>query len=64
MSNGAVFFAISNEPVTFYEFVTFFKENLECDNAIYLDGAISEMYVPGYRDKTEREFGAIIGIVG
>jgi len=59
---GNVFFAISNEPVTFYEFASFFKDAVGCGNALYLDGAISEMYVPEYRKKTEQKFGVIIGI--
>ncbi|WP_345370277.1 phosphodiester glycosidase family protein [Algivirga pacifica] len=37
-------FVISKVPVTFYEFASFFKKIMKCDNALYLDGAISEMY--------------------
>lgn len=60
---GNVIFAISNQPVTFYEFASFFKKQLNCNNALYLDGAISEMYVPEYRENTKEKFGVIIGIV-
>lgn len=59
---GNVIFAISNQPVSFYEFSTFFKEELGCRNALYLDGAISEMYVPGRREMTDEKFSVIIGI--
>jgi len=58
-----VVFAISNAPVTFYEFATFFKESLNCKNALYLDGAISEMYIPEYREGAKNKFSTIIGIV-
>lgn len=61
--DGSIIFAISNEPVTFYEFASFFKENLGSYNALYLDGAISEMYVPKYREKTKENLSVIIGIV-
>lgn len=62
--NGNVVFAISNEPVTLYEFALFFKDNLGCNNALYLDGAISEMYVPKLRENTKEEFSVIIGVTG
>lgn len=50
-----IFFIISNQPVTFYEFAMFFQEKLNCDQALYLDGAISEMYIPTYRQYTEKK---------
>ncbi|MBP9760865.1 MAG: phosphodiester glycosidase family protein [Candidatus Magasanikbacteria bacterium] len=62
-TDGNIIFAISNTPVSFYEFASFFKEKLNCPNALYLDGAISEMYVPGYREHTKEKFGVIIGIL-
>ena len=61
--NGDIVFAISNEPVTFYQFAAFFKDILDCPNALYLDGAISEMYVPGYREHTNENFSVMIGML-
>lgn len=61
--NGDIVFAISNEPVTFYQFAAFFKDTLDCPNALYLDGAISEMYVPGYREHTNENFSVMIGML-
>jgi uncharacterized protein YigE (DUF2233 family) len=56
-------FAISNERVNFYTFAMLFKEVLHCNNALYLDGAISEMYIPSLpRKQLGGNFGAIIGI--
>jgi uncharacterized protein YigE (DUF2233 family) len=62
-SNNIVF-VISNQKVNFYDFATIFKEKLNCSDAIYLDGAISEMFLPELsRFQNGGEFGPIIGIV-
>jgi uncharacterized protein YigE (DUF2233 family) len=60
--DGNTIFAISNQPVNFYKFANFFKKELNCANALYLDGAISEMYIPEHREDTQEKFGVIIGI--
>lgn len=60
--DGSIIFVISNGAVTFYEFASFFKDELHCKNALYLDGAISEMFVSQFREYNDKEFGAIIGI--
>jgi uncharacterized protein YigE (DUF2233 family) len=44
--DGKVIFAISQGLVTFYEFATLFRDALGCDNALYLDGALSAVYAP------------------
>jgi len=41
-----VVFMISMEPVTFYDFALVFKERYGCRDALYLDGAISQLYAP------------------
>jgi uncharacterized protein YigE (DUF2233 family) len=41
-----VVFAISDEPVTFMEFAKFFRDQLHCPDALYLDGSISSIYAP------------------
>jgi len=60
---GRIVFAISNEPVNFYSFGMLFKEQLGCENALYLDGTISQFYIPevGRYDSTGR-FGCMIGV--
>lgn len=60
--NGEIIFAISNQAVNFYDFASFLKEELGCENALYLDGAISEMYVSQKREVTEQNFSVIIGL--
>lgn len=41
-----VVFAISEQAVNFYDFAALFKEKFNGANALYLDGAISRMYLP------------------
>jgi len=63
--DGRVVFAISNEPVNFYDFGTLFKDKLQCPDALYLDGNISEMYAPElhrYGGWPWREFTTMIGM--
>jgi len=62
LPDGSLLFAISREEVSFYEFAMFFKQK-GCQNALYLDGAISEMYCPDKgMNQTSGAFGIIIGI--
>ncbi|MEN9612553.1 MAG: hypothetical protein RLZZ628_3367 [Bacteroidota bacterium] len=58
-----IIFAISNVPVNFYDFAMLFKEKFNCMNALYLDGAISKMYLPqANRLQVDGELGPMIGI--
>jgi uncharacterized protein YigE (DUF2233 family) len=60
---GKVIFVISNEKINFYDFAQFFKEKLKCANALYLDGAISETYLPEIgRFQNGGNFGPIIAV--
>lgn len=62
--DGKVYFIISNQPLTLHDFASFFKDGLQCHNALYLDGAISKMYLPDLnRMQLDGNFGAIIGVV-
>ena len=45
MSDSRVVFAISLEPCNFYDFAALFRDQFGCHNALYLDGAISQMYL-------------------
>ncbi|TIU83702.1 MAG: hypothetical protein E5W06_18585, partial [Mesorhizobium sp.] len=44
--DGVVVFAISNDVVTFHEFARLFRDELDCPNALFLDGSISSLYAP------------------
>jgi uncharacterized protein YigE (DUF2233 family) len=59
-----IVFIISNKPVNFFDFATLFRDYFGCADALYLDGAISKMYLPSLkREKLEGNFGPIIGIM-
>lgn len=59
-----VVFAISDGPVTFHEFATLFRDQLGCDNALFLDGSLSALYAPGFgRTGMGSWYGPIVGVV-
>ena len=63
---GRVVFAISNQPVNFHDFGTLFRDELKCPNALYLDGTLSQMYLPGLNRGvrwTWKPFVTMIGLV-
>lgn len=64
LANGNVVFIISKEAkTTFFDFASIFKELFGCKNALYLDGAISKMYLQQNRpEDTGGDFGAIISV--
>jgi len=63
-NDGQTRFAISNEPVTFFEFASLFSDTLGCRNALYLDGSISAVYAPSVnRHDRWRPMGPIVGVV-
>lgn len=59
-------FAISNNPVNFHDFASFFRDGLKLDQALFLDGNVSRIYAPafGRRDLVGRSMGPILGVVG
>lgn len=58
-----VIFAISDKPVNFYDFATLFRDALGCTDALYLDGAISQMYLPtSKRMDLGGDFGPILAV--
>lgn len=61
--NGMVVFAISLEPVRFHDFATLFRDQLDCANALFLDGSISSLFSPalGRYDNTH-PMGPIIAV--
>ena len=62
-SSGKAVFVISEQPVSFYELADFFKNTLKIDNALYLDGTISSLYLPALKRHDHQRFlGPIIGV--
>jgi uncharacterized protein YigE (DUF2233 family) len=62
---GAVVFAIAEEPVTFDAFARLFRDGLNCQNALFLDGSVSSLYAPELnRDDELGPIGPMVGVVG
>ena len=65
VQNGDTYivFAVSNEPVTFYEFASLFKDNYKCANALCLQsaGCVMEMpFIKGNAAMSNRPIGNYI----
>lgn len=61
---GTAVFVISEQPVSFYELADFFKNTLKINNALYLDGTISSLYLPALKRHDRLHFmGPIIGVI-
>ncbi|KXZ71276.1 hypothetical protein AVENLUH13518_01363 [Acinetobacter venetianus] len=50
IKDNQLYFVISQQRVSFYQFAQFFKQQLQIDQALYLDGSISSLYL----DETKR----------
>lgn len=51
-------FVISEVPVSFGKLARFFRDALKCDNALYLDGAVSSLWEPAtFRRDDEHRLG-------
>ncbi len=63
LSDTEVVFVLSEQAVNFYGFAIFFRDELGCKDAIYLDGAISGMYAPAIgRDDPGLTYVGMFGI--
>jgi uncharacterized protein YigE (DUF2233 family) len=61
--SGKIIWAISEGGVRFHDFATLFRDRLGCDNALFLDGTISALYVPEwYRDDAAYPLGPILTV--
>ncbi|MGK0387371.1 MAG: hypothetical protein ACI94Y_000097 [Maribacter sp.] len=60
-NNGNIVFVISKKKTNLFTFASLYKERLQCKNALYLDGFISEMYLKDLSKEHEinRRFATI-----
>ncbi|MGL5115455.1 MAG: phosphodiester glycosidase family protein [Beijerinckiaceae bacterium] len=56
----AIFFAISEQPVTFTAFAKLFRDGLGTPNALFLDGSVSSLIAPGIDRTGFRSLGPLI----
>lgn len=62
LDDNRIIFSISRKEVNLYSFAQHFKD-LGCQNALYLDGFVSRMYLPEKNiEELDGDFGVIIGI--
>jgi len=62
LPDGRVLFAMSKAPVNLYDFAGYFLRK-GCENALYLDGAVSRCYAPDQGcSQLDGEFGVMIGV--
>ncbi len=62
--DGGVIFVLADAPVRFYDFASFFRDELKTPNALYLDGTISRIYAPDLgRSDPGLAMGPIVGVV-
>lgn len=61
-ADGTIVFAMASDPVNLYTFATIFRDRLQCPDALYLDGAISQFYVAPETPDTAGEFAGIIAV--
>ena len=61
-SAGMMVLAIARNPISFYDFAVFLRDELRCRDALYLDGSISRMY-PTLEANIGPAFGAMIAVL-
>jgi uncharacterized protein YigE (DUF2233 family) len=63
ISGQAVYFVLAEGPINFYDFARFLRDQLGCSSALYLDGSISAIKVPGTSIIGDGFFSAILAVV-
>ena len=64
VSGNTIMFVISEQPVNFYELATYFRDELHCPDALYLDGVVSSLYSTELqRNDSRADLGPIIAVV-
>jgi uncharacterized protein YigE (DUF2233 family) len=62
LPNNSILFAMSKKEINFYNFAKYFKDK-GCKNALYLDGFVSQIYLPEKNwVQTGGNFGVIFGV--
>ena len=63
LSPDEVVFAISEQPVTFYEFALLFRNGLGCKDALFLDATVSSLFAENLeRSDVRASLGPMIGV--
>jgi uncharacterized protein YigE (DUF2233 family) len=68
-SADEIYILVSEDEVSLYDFAAVFANQLHCGNALYLDGCVSQLYLPvqdSYipeRRRCEKELVGLLGVV-
>jgi uncharacterized protein YigE (DUF2233 family) len=63
LPDGKILFAISKQEINLYDFAKYFRD-AGCKNALYLDGFVSRIYLPGKnRVDMDGRFGVMIAVM-
>ncbi len=63
VKDGIVLLVISDTPVTLHEFAQYFRDRLQCRDALYLDGSVSSLWAPELRRRDRRaKLGPMFGV--
>ena len=63
-NDGSIQFVNSDQPVSFYQFALLFKDDLQCPDALFLDGGIaSALYAPTIEKHDKKEMGVMVGLI-
>lgn len=64
ISGNTIIFVISEEPVNFYELAVYFRDELHCPDALYLDGVVSSLYSTELqRNDSRADLGPMVAVV-
>ena len=65
VKNQTLYFVMSREPTSFYDFAQVFRTQLGVGDALYLDGTISSIYLPEIkRNDHHFKLGPIVALIG
>jgi uncharacterized protein YigE (DUF2233 family) len=63
VSGNTVFMVLSETEINLYDFARFFRDVLGCSDALYLDGSISAMSIPGTDVASDGLFAAMFAVL-
>ncbi|MCU4412496.1 phosphodiester glycosidase family protein [Acinetobacter sp. WU_MDCI_Axc73] len=64
IKDHSLYFVITRNRVNFYQFADFFKDQLNINDALYLDGSISSLYFPAIGRQDQRyNLGPMLALI-
>ncbi len=60
---GKLHLAVTLEKVNLYTFAKYFRDEVGCHSALYLDGAITGWFTPSDKKNLDREYATVLAVV-